>query len=402
MISFCPRCGVPRQTDMRYCARCGLEFASFGSSIIATPAPVPTTASTKSRPSSLSSERVPSVRSEGPADPEREFTRADGGVPGPSTPSDATASSQAGHVRIGLRVGIVAVIAALTLVVLVAVVSRPPAATACTSAPSFMSSTLIQGSDVPGIAISKLYVGPASAIVGGPPMVRSGVFGDPHWVAGAINVDGKADLGVWLIGGLTPNDLVLGVNEPAKRSTAWGAIAAGGPISGVGLESVTACVDLTTGVATDTNAPSPTLILRPSPTAAVFPEGVAIAPPYRTGPLTISTAAQLRQEALDNPLIANFAGSDLAGTTSPTIGYLAEYTFSAEASETEITDFIAGVDDGLKTTTTRSIDGQRVVVGSVSGAPVGTFRLGLRFYLVATFYPSDFDPVVTAVIDANR
>jgi hypothetical protein len=127
------------------------------------------------------------------------------------------------------------------------IVSSPPASDlperGCEPAPSWLGERIEATLAVRGATLSRLFVGPASNVTGGPGEVRSDVFRSAWWVAALISgVGPRPEVGVWLVSGTKPaaGSRILAVDEVAQRYSVRGPV--NEPIRGDGLDAVRACV----------------------------------------------------------------------------------------------------------------------------------------------------------------
>jgi hypothetical protein len=113
----------------------------------------------------------------------------------------------------------------------------------CRPAPSGLGERIEATLAVRGATLSRLFVGPASNVTGGPGEVRSDVFRSAWWVAALISgVGPRPEVGVWLVSGPEPaaGSRILAADDVAQRYSVRGPV--NEPIRGDGLDAVRACV----------------------------------------------------------------------------------------------------------------------------------------------------------------
>ena len=160
-----------------------------------------------------------------------------------------------------------------------------------------------------------------------------------------------------------------------------------------------------------TNAPASAPVTTSPPTdapatadpAATSPAGqVRLAPPYQAGDITLPTADQVSKIALDTGEVAAVNGSD-ARLNGATQGYVVEIVFKQEAPEPFVRGMIQGIEETMKGLTPATVSGVQVKEGKLdSEYPAAVFRIGNRYYVVATLDQEDLRPIVESVIAANR
>jgi hypothetical protein len=113
----------------------------------------------------------------------------------------------------------------------------------CQPAPDWLGEKLEKTLAVRGATLSRLFLGPAANIRGGPVEVRSEVFRSPWWVAALINGVGvRPEVGVWLINAVKegPGLRIVAADAASQRYSMRGAPSE--PIQGDGLDEVRSCV----------------------------------------------------------------------------------------------------------------------------------------------------------------
>lgn len=113
----------------------------------------------------------------------------------------------------------------------------------CQPAPGWVAARIEATLAVRGATLTRLFIGRATNLSGGPGEVRSDIFRSAWWVAGLIGVGARPEVGVWLVSGLKegdPNLRVLPADEVALRYSAL--VPRAEPFKGDGLEAVRSCV----------------------------------------------------------------------------------------------------------------------------------------------------------------
>jgi hypothetical protein len=99
----------------------------------------------------------------------------------------------------------------------------------------------IREANTPGVTLGRSYIGPATHLHGGPPMVEMDMFAHAYWIVADLNVNSTHMDAVWLTSARDTSALILGVNSAAKTYNDWGADLSGG-ISGDGMQEVLDCL----------------------------------------------------------------------------------------------------------------------------------------------------------------
>lgn len=113
----------------------------------------------------------------------------------------------------------------------------------CQPAPSWLGARLEETLAVRGATLSRLFLGHAANIRGGPGEVRSEVFRTPLWVVALINGVGvRPEVGAWLINAVKdgPGLRIVAADAVSQRYSMRGAPSE--PIQGDGLAAVRSCV----------------------------------------------------------------------------------------------------------------------------------------------------------------
>ncbi|MEP6469342.1 MAG: hypothetical protein ABJC24_06180 [Chloroflexota bacterium] len=113
----------------------------------------------------------------------------------------------------------------------------------CQPAPSWLGVRLEETLAVRGATLSRLFLGPAANIGGGPAEVGSDFFRSPWWVAAMISGVGvRPEIGVWLVNAVKegPGLRIVAADAVSQRYSMRGAPSE--PIQGDGLAAVRSCV----------------------------------------------------------------------------------------------------------------------------------------------------------------